>query len=599
MDATSLVKKRFNELATRAQEAGVKLAAQVKDQQHRLANRNSSKGQEQTEAAESEQETALRLVQFQNKALRDRLRSTAIENERLHELLKEYRASGPQGHVVKESKENVPDGEQTSLVEQLEERVKGFESERERMRKTIDSLEADLKEERERYAANMDDMERKHRAEMADAQDRKLEEHVDDLSKASSRLVEVEEELSTVQNERDDLRVAVKELNERIGRLEESVVEQEEQAAVLKRDVDSKNDRIQSLESEAERYVATSTAEKEAMEAQVASYRAELEDAHKKLSEPVPDAPACCKKCEDMDALLVEKDQLMMEASSAIQRAISSEGMVDELKQALETAKHEFAAKRSVLDDTIAQLRRELSDQKEINNSLEEDLASLKRDEQQEDAIDENSTSRIAELEALLHNEQSKFEEYKSSTQEKLSNLEEMLSTGTQAVEEVNRLHQLLKESEARLAEEKQRVVSETEDQSTPTPSYDTVMGDTMIDLKNQNAALEAALADSEKTHELRDKATQILKDEVAELKRMQKRNAVDVDYLKAVLVKSFACGELDSKSHIFDVISRLLQFSPQDVESARAHENQPSHVTASIDDMFNKLANLMPTSTG
>lgn len=45
MDATSLVKKRFNELATRAQEAGVKLAAQVKDQQHRLANRNSSKVQ--------------------------------------------------------------------------------------------------------------------------------------------------------------------------------------------------------------------------------------------------------------------------------------------------------------------------------------------------------------------------------------------------------------------------------------------------------------------------------------------------------------------------------------------------------------------------
>lgn len=553
---------------------------------------------EQTEAAESEQETALRLVQFQNKALRDRLRSTAIENERLHELLKEYRTSGPQSHVVKDSKESVSGGgEQKSSMEQLEERVKANEGERESMQQTIDSLKADLKKERERYVADMEEMERKHKAEMAHAQDKKLEEHAD-LSKASSRLIEVQEELGTVQNERDNLRVAAKELNERIARLEESVVEKGEQVEVLRRDVNSKNDRIRSLEREAEEHAATSTAEKEAMEAQVASYRAELEDARKKLSEPVPDAPACCKKCEDMDALLVEKDQLVQEASSAIQRAISSEAMVDELKQALETANHGFASKKSALDHTIAQLRREMSDQKEMSKSLEEDLASLKRDKQQEDVIDENSTSRIAELEALLQNERSKFEEYKSTTQEKLSSLEEMLSTGTKAVEEVNRLHQLLKESEARLAEEKQRTVSETEDQSTPTPSYDTVMGDTMIDLKNQNAALEAALADSEKTHELRDKATQILKEEVAELKRMQKRNAVDVDYLKAVLVKSFACGELDSRSHIFDVISRLLQFSPQDIESARAQENQP-HVTASIDDMLNKLANLMPASTG
>ena len=512
--------------------------------------------------------------------MRDRLRSTAIENERLHELLKEYRSSNVI-HVPKE--ESVPGREEVNLVEQLEERVKAYAGERESMQQTIDSLESALKEERERHG---EEMATKDRDEYLSGE----------LEEASSRLGEVRDELSSVQKERDTLRATVKELHERIVRLEGSVVEKDEEVEILKRDVDSKNERMQCLEEEADRYAATSKAEKEAMEVQLASYRVELEDAQTKI---VPDAPACCKKCEEVDALLVEKDNLVQEASNAIQRAISSEGMVDDLKQALETANHGFTAKKSVLDDTIAQLRRELGDQQEANKSLEEQISSLKRDTPQEDVVDESSTRRIAELEAVLRNERSKFEEYKSTTQEKLSNLEGMLATGAKAVEEVNRLHQLLKESEARLAEEQKRSASATQDQTTPTPSYDDVMGDTMIDLKNKNAALEAALADSEKTHELRDKATQILKEEVAELKRMQKRNAVDVDYLKAVLVKSFACGELDSRSPMFDVISRLLQFSPQDIEIARAHENQPSQVTTSIDDMFNKLANLMPTSTG
>ena len=75
---------------------------------------------------------------------------------------------------------------------------------------------------------------------------------------------------------------------------------------------------------------------------------------------------------------------------------------------------------------------------------------------------------------------------------------------------------------------------------------------------------------DNERTHALRDTATEVLKNEIAELRRQQKRADVDVDYLKAVIVESFASGELlDPGSHMLPVLGRLLQFSPQDMERA------------------------------
>jgi chromosome segregation ATPase len=89
--------------------------------------------------------------------------------------------------------------------------------------------------------------------------------------------------------------------------------------------------------------------------------------------------------------------------------------------------------------------------------------------------------------------------------------------------------------------------------------------------LEEQIKVLEAELTDSERTHALRDTATAVLKDEIAELRRQQKRAEVDIDYLKAVLVESFASGELNSRSHMLPVLARLLQFSPKDMERALA----------------------------
>lgn len=40
MDTTNLVQKRFRELATMAQEAGARIASQVKEQQSKFGNRS-------------------------------------------------------------------------------------------------------------------------------------------------------------------------------------------------------------------------------------------------------------------------------------------------------------------------------------------------------------------------------------------------------------------------------------------------------------------------------------------------------------------------------------------------------------------------------
>lgn len=159
-------------------------------------------------------------------------------------------------------------------------------------------------------------------------------------------------------------------------------------------------------------------------------------------------------------------------------------------------------------------------------------------------------------------------------------------------MEEVQRLKALLSQAEEKLAVmETTPATSQTEDD---VPSYNTVMGSTVIELQNKVQELEAALEESERTHELRDRASQVLKQEVEDLKRASKRSDIDVDYLKAVLVKSFSCGELDSKSPMFDVISRLLHFSPKEVEEAK----KPKQDEATIFEMlpsFEAIKNLLP----
>ena len=67
-----------------------------------------------------------------------------------------------------------------------------------------------------------------------------------------------------------------------------------------------------------------------------------------------------------------------------------------------------------------------------------------------------------------------------------------------------------------------------------------------------------------------RDRAQEVAKAEIAELGRRKAREDIDLEYLKAVLLKGFESGELSSRSAMLPVISRLLHFSPAELRIAQ-----------------------------
>jgi len=61
-----------------------------------------------------------------------------------------------------------------------------------------------------------------------------------------------------------------------------------------------------------------------------------------------------------------------------------------------------------------------------------------------------------------------------------------------------------------------------------------------------------------------------VAKAEIAELGRSKSREGLDVDYLKAVILKGFESGELPNSSGLLPVLGRLLHFSPEELSKAK-----------------------------
>jgi hypothetical protein len=83
---------------------------------------------------------------------------------------------------------------------------------------------------------------------------------------------------------------------------------------------------------------------------------------------------------------------------------------------------------------------------------------------------------------------------------------------------------------------------------------------------------LQNSLEDSERTHDLRDKSEQVLKEEIYEMQRAEKRGKVDLTYVKNVVLKGFESGELSPHSPLLSVLSRLLEFSPEELGRIPKH---------------------------
>ncbi len=68
-----------------------------------------------------------------------------------------------------------------------------------------------------------------------------------------------------------------------------------------------------------------------------------------------------------------------------------------------------------------------------------------------------------------------------------------------------------------------------------------------------------------------RDQAQEVAKQEIADLRRQTKREGLDVNYLKNVILGAFEAGELPVKSSMLQVLARLLEFSPAELERVKS----------------------------
>ena len=66
-----------------------------------------------------------------------------------------------------------------------------------------------------------------------------------------------------------------------------------------------------------------------------------------------------------------------------------------------------------------------------------------------------------------------------------------------------------------------------------------------------------------------RDTAQAVAKQEIAELRRQNKREGLDLTYLKNVILGGFEMGELSTRSSMLPVLARLLEFSPAELNRA------------------------------
>lgn len=793
---TSIVQKRFKEFASRAQEAGIRIAAQVKDQQNKLTNRTKERGkvptalwlsrgsrgigatnirrlrtdllalqhcsllnmrmmmmmmcveqvglynqgregsQEEEErrlAVESETETALKLVQYQNRALRDRLRSSANENERLHEMLKQLRTSQLQKQgsekmtmldveqkqeedvvdvlqetdgVIRAVKPSAIEKDVVAKLDAVQVLLRKKEEEVEKMKEAMGVLqrECSLADEskvkdvemlKEQHGFELKQMKEQHSHELKQMKEEyekmlrafqheaetqlQHEDYCPEEKSSSELLLEIQkltEELKMTELEKADAINKAKVMSNFAEEASNWQERENKEKQALLREIEDVKRKNQSLEQELEKaagsYLEDSKYMKEQnaqLERKVAElthgieeldkHNATLESSQREqqaikpvsLNVSISPEVTTCAMCHEsrqkyLDSL-EEIERLSVSIKEATEKTDTVSGMLDSSVHERKRLALELSNSRQRIDT----LEKKIVENEEASNAHLKDVEQILASQHDKDCdtmrLDHReAVEKAIELEDLLKREQENFAIYKSQTDEKLKSVQETYSLELQSVELTKKFDAVekyleaerktfkeyksctdsiisgLKEEIAKLtsedinkmiAQERQTSASSADIASEKAEGIDTLQTssvhsqDEKFNLLKQIQELKAQLEDSERTHQLRDMATNVLKEEVAELKRREKRSSVDVEYIKAVLVESFALGELDSKSKMFDVIARLLQFSPEDIEKAHRHgqakgpdDPQTSIINAAntqLQQLFGSLSTVMNSS--
>jgi len=193
-----------------------------------------------------------------------------------------------------------------------------------------------------------------------------------------------------------------------------------------------------------------------------------------------------------------------------------------------------------------------------------------------------SSDNRITELMEELQEIKTLYEELELESQESIQQWKTQLEEKSQEMSEVQeKARELMHEKEKEIKKLKQpplitEITPASSEEDSP-PTEDLNPEQSMIQrLKDEISQLQESLAESEHTHELRDRACQVLKDEIQECQRSKRRENVDMEYVKTVLVDAFEKGTLPKTSPMLVVLARLLHFSPEEIDRIQQSPLQP-----------------------
>lgn len=451
-----------------------------------------------------------------------------------------------------------------------------------KLEESLDSLRQEKKtvEDELESARRQLELNGKLEEELADTREQ-AEETRQKLASASEVLQaengRLEDELSNAREEIENLKAKGNRRSEDVAEAQTRSSKLEEELASAREELD---DTRQQLASASEMLQA----ENGRLEEELASAREEIEDLKaKEDQEDMMD-----KFCR----LLVTEDR-----STWSSPLVSAVGTVEERaaqaeRRRLDDMTERERAKTEELGKELEERTKELQELKEGQvlreeegrESLEAKIGELQEQILQRDSEIELQKRMVAEVterldERRLEMEKASLEAERGSNEELAQVLEELAQVREELKSVRNKARMMMEAKDKEIQASKARMMMEDSPAKLPevpvgdppTKSEADGLTSKLEDANKLVLSLQDALADSERTHELRDISEQVLKEEIQEMRRNEKRGKVDVTYVKNVLLKGFESGELDPHSSLVTVLSRLLEFSPEELKKIPA----------------------------
>ena len=620
---------RWQALKTKAENATKELAANIQEQRDRfvrerqaekVAAAQTTSTTSTTSMIDTEQhEEALRIVQYQNKALRDRLRSTAAENERLHEMLKEYRAAPPSRGVEDSTEDSTVSETTLSRLEQqisllrenlstaehvaakketiYKEEIAALKASAEKAEKAFEEAKA---EEAATWRARIDEMEnrmdamREEKDALSEALERVRREainvaevtEVTEVSESEAGKAPIErvlqeneeggreiealrEEVGEVTAERDELRAEVERLREcdvRATELSTSLMKAQKETELLQALLDSAKEAEREANAGLERASSSSEALTEGLQAELRSVRAQLE----KMSAA---SVAMEEQMGGMQTALEAEKSASEELRSGHAEALGAvRAEMEQIRSEMEANVVAHAAEKAKLEYRIDELVRQATTDANAASEAAASAADTYAAERAELVrVLEASVAEKAELEQRLSHAMEAMEAMEAAkTMEATTSHDQEIASLKIKLEHAERLNREAQEHKRQTAEkldQLQSMIASGAKALEETRRLQKLLDDRNAEIASMKGSAREHREDSSSSPPPSSPAPPSY-DAVlsADRDRHVNHHAVDVTYLSAVLRQSFSCGELSTDSPVFGVIARLLQFSDEEI---------------------------------